>query len=369
MMRQFNKLSFSIIRTKVRNLKGEHPSKNMVRVIYKDFNPKAGRRKFQYGRCGRKAWKVTDELRAFVVKRLLALRLSCVCTSTTLQRECAKTLHTKVATSTIRKVLGDAGYHWRPRAQKPKLSKERMMVRKNWAQIVLNMCPKELRRNFGLAMDGVVVSCPPKDPIDRANFCTVGDTFMYRKANEAASPALAGDTKFGKQVPLGRAVPFWGGISYGGFKVIAFHPTKKIQVEEWVEAVRGGKLVDAIKAGSPLLKKGPWRVLCDNEGFMAAAESRAAHRAQKVNLWHIPPRSPDLNPIEKFWSWLRRELRKRDLADLVAGRPPLGKMAYRKRIVNICRSAKARQVAGNLCKGLRKVCAEVVKKKGAMARG
>ena len=81
--------------------------------------------------------------------------------------------------------------------------------------------------------------------------------------------------------------------------------------------------------------------------FSKRMASTRSKDAQKVNLWHVPPRSPDLNPIEKFWSWLRRELRKRDLADLVAGRLPLGKMAYRKRIVNICRSAKARQVEQN----------------------
>ena len=35
--------------------------------------------------------------------------------------------------------------------------------------------------------------------------------------------------------------------------------------------------------------------------------------------------SPDLNPIEKFWAWLRNRLRQRDLEDLQAGRPALGK--------------------------------------------
>ena len=368
MLRQFQKMPFSRIAQAVKNLKGERPSKDMVRKVFNDFSPKVGRRKFQYARCGRKAWKVTAELKAFVLKRLVQLRIKCVCTSTTLQRECAKTLHVKVGASTLRKVVKAAGYRWAPRSQKPKLSAKLKLQRKLWCQRVLDMSPKELQRKLALSMDGCVVSCPPKDAVDRANFCTVGDTHMYRKPSEAAAPELAGNTKFGKQVPLSRAVPLWGGISYGGFKVITFHPTKKLQEEEWVDAVRGGKLVDAIKAGRPLVKKGPWHVLCDNEGFMSGAESRKAHRAQKVILWHIPPRSPDLNPIEKFWSWMRRELRKRDLADLVARRAPLGKMAYRKRIVNVCRSQKAQQVASNCCKGLRKVCREVVDRHGAMAR-
>ena len=43
----------------------------------------------------------------------------------------------------------------------------------------------------------------------------------------------------------------------------------------------------------------------------------------------IPPRSTDLRPVEKFWSWLRRKLRAMDLKDAVAKRPVLGKMAYK----------------------------------------
>ena len=167
---------------------------------------------------------------------------------------------------------------------------------------------------------------------------------------------------------LSRAVPLWGGISRHGFSIIAFHPTKKIQPDEWVQAVQAGKLKRAIVAGGPLRQRGPFRVLADNEGFLNDSECRAAHRAENIKMFHIPPRSPDLNPIEKFWSWMRRVLRKKDLADLVAGRAPLGKMAYRKRIVNTCRSQAAKRVASNIFKGLRKVCKEVVLKKGARAR-
>ncbi len=84
--------------------------------------------------------------------------------------------------------------------------------------------------------------------------------------------------------------------------------------------------------------------------------------------WKIPGKSPDLNPVEKFWGWLRKRLRRAGLKDLRAGRPPLGKMAFKARIKSICRGKKAETVAGNFAKGLRKVCKEVVKKKGAAGR-
>lgn len=133
--------------------------------------------------------------------------------------------------------------------------------------------------------------------------------------------------------------------------------------------MEGGLLTAAIKQGRPSKARGPWRVLCDNEGFLRARESRAALRKHKINLWHVPARSPDINVVEKYWSYLRRELRRRDLDDLIKKRPALGKMAYRQRILAICRSPKSNQVAANIFKSFLKVCKKVVKVKGAMIRG
>ena len=76
-----------------------------------------------------------------------------------------------------------------------------------------------------------------------------------------------------------------------------------------------------------------------------------------------------MNPIEKFWGWLRREMRRRDLQDWNAKRPPLGRTAYRARLRAVLRSKKAQGVAGRLAAGLLNVCKEVLKKKGAASRG
>ena len=72
--------------------------------------------------------------------------------------------------------------------------------------------------------------------------------------------------------------------------------------------------------------------------------------------------SPDLNPIEKFWSWLGKELRRRDLKDLREGRPVLGKIAYRLRVKAVLRSPKSQQVASRCAGTLKKVCKAVVAK-------
>ena len=137
---------------------------------------------------------------------------------------------------------------------------------------------------------------------------------------------------------------------------------------EWVCALRAGALTNAIKSLSPVKPDGPWHVPSDNESFLSAEGALAEYQRTKVRLWHIPARSPDLNPVEKNWGWLRKELRRRDLADMVNRRPVLNKMAYRARVREVCRSAKAKRVANNLAGGLRKVCKEVLDKKGARPR-
>ena len=114
---------------------------------------------------------------------------------------------------------------------------------------------------------------------------------MWRKPSESYLPKLAGDNDYPKQVPLSRAVPLWGGCSHNGFSVVLFHERKKLTAAEWASAVNAGKLVAAIKQLKPALRRGPWRVLCDNEGFLQAADATRAHKAASVWLWRIPARS------------------------------------------------------------------------------
>ena len=84
----------------------------------------------------------------------------------------------------------------------------------------------ELRKKLSLAMDGTILAMPPTDPTDRLNFCKHGEECMWRKASESCIPQLAGEDRYGKQVPANRAVPLWGGCSQGGFSVVTFHRKK-----------------------------------------------------------------------------------------------------------------------------------------------
>ena len=110
-------------------------------------------------------------------------------------------------------------------------------------------------------------------------------------------------------------------------------------------------------------------MLCDNEGFLEAKAVCKEYVKLRIDMWHVPPRSPDLNPVEKFWAWLRRHLRALDLQDAVAKRPVLGKTAYRERVRRVLHTKKATRVARNCTLGLAKVCREVLRKTGAATRG
>ena len=113
---------------------------------------------------------------------------------------------------------------------------------------------------------------------------------------------------------------------------------------------------------------GPRRILCDNESFIKSKESKKFYKKNNIELLCIPPRSPDLNPIEMYWAWLRKALRRQELSDLRAKKPALGKTAYRARIKAFLKTKKAQTVAKAIFGSLRGKCKEVIRKKGAAIR-
>ena len=126
----------------------------------------------------------------------------------------------------------------------------------------------------------------------------------------------------------------------------------------------------AIRDLDPVEAAGPWHVLCDGEGFLRAADSKRAHEEVGVELWTVPPSSPDLNPVELMWAWLRKELRRMDKNDLAAKRPAIQKTAFQGRVRSLVRTQRAQQHASKIAAGFKRKCREIVQKKGkTMARG
>ena len=357
--------TWSDIAADVRTVSGLPPSETQVRDVYRTFDRRAGRKKYKYSACGRRPWKVTPEVERFLVKKLLSLRGTCICTSTTLQRELKRDMDADIAKSTICKALQKKGYKWLPRAQKPRYSKDDRDARLAFAQEVVKMSARELEKYLALCMDGVVLSVPPVDPVERSNFVHIGETHMWRKSTEAAKKELSGNDDFDKQVPLKRAVPLWGGIGAGGFGIVTFRKKKKLCQEEWVKALRAGKLVAACRQARPDRTNGPWRVLCDNESFLDGRDSKREYAKTSVQLWHVPPRSPDLNPVERFRAFLRKRLRAMDMKDLKDKKPPVGKAELKRRVRMVVQTKTAKETSKRMLRSLLKTAQIVIKKKGA----
>ena len=310
---------------------------------------------------------MTSDAQKFLIRRLVSRRASQVVTSVTLQAELAAEHGVVVDAATIRKLLKKRGYKWLPRNQKRKYTGEQKRARVVFANAVLRLSVAMLRRKLNISLDGVVLSMPPANEVERFNYCWGAATHMWRKHTEGNKPKLAGADDYDKQIPLSRAIPLWGGISASGVAAVLWHPRKKTNMDEWSKAVRDGKLTGALRFLNPGNRAGPWTILCDGESFLRAKPSMLAYRAKKISLWSVPPKSPDLNPVEMFWGWLRRKLRHMDLADLHSKRRPLGKLAYTMRVKRVIKSQKAQTVAKNCAGRLRKACKQIVARKGAAA--
>ena len=368
-LRDVQGLSFKQIAQKVQNLAGKRPSPRTCCQYYHSFSASAGRRKAGYKKCGRSAWKLTPAVKKWIIQTLKKRRCEGACTCASLRLELAREWGIAAEVCTIRKYIQSQGFKWLPRGQKRKYTQQQMQQRYKFAHSVVALGPARLRQKLSFSMDGCVLTLPPRDLTDRLNFLRQSQTHMWRLKSERLSPKLAGQDMFGKQATLERSIPLWAGISAGGFAAVSFHAKKKLTKVEWVSALRAGKLVDAVKSLGPVKPNGPWHLLCDNEAFLNAADCKAEYRKLNLRLWRIPAKSPDLNPVELFWSYLRNRLRRLDLSDALRKRPALSKMAYKARVRSVLASAHAQAAAKRIAKGYIKTCKEIVRRGGAASSG
>lgn len=257
-------LSWVSIAGKVWNLKGKRPDWKTCSNVYERLTAKKKPVDYKYGNCGRhKKLKPEDE--AWLLRKLLELRKKGPCTSTTLQRELAKRRAVTVEASLVRRVLTRNGYKWKKKTRKMQFSKELKAERKQWADEVLEMSDAQLRAKLNFAMDGVVLIVPPKNPTARLNHCRSMETHCWRKDEEALSDDVLCDNRYAKQAKPSMCVPLWGGCSASGFATVCWHANRKLTAEEWADVGNKGKLKEAVESVNPG-RRGPWTVLCDNEG-------------------------------------------------------------------------------------------------------
>ena len=63
-----------------------------------------------------------------------------------------------------------------------------------WCKETLELSDEELQKKLALSMDGVVLTVPPEDLVDRHNHCWAGETHVYRTKAEGKQRRYAGAT-------------------------------------------------------------------------------------------------------------------------------------------------------------------------------
>ena len=366
-LRKVDKLSWPKIAAKVLNLQGTHPDWRVCRDAFRQMSTQTGKAHYKYDKCGRKK-TLTKPLRSWLLKRLCSLRKRILCTSILLQQELAQKKQVKVHATTIRKMLHEEGFRWAPRGKKPKYNEQVKAERWAFAKWILRIPPSYLGNKINFSFDGVILTKPPEESTSRENYCRTGENSIWRKPEERCFPELDGWDKYSKQAPPSRVLPLWAGIGKSGVADVFWHEHRKTNAVEWAESVDTGILEEGLHKANQRRCSGPWKILCDNESFLRADISAAAHRRWRVGLIKLPAKSPDLNPVEMFWAWLRKRLRALDLDDFVKRRPVPGKEAYRVRVRRVLRSRQAQDVASKCFASLHKTAVEVDANEGGASR-
>ena len=122
------------------------------------------------------------------------------------------------------------------------------------------------------------------------------DSYLYREYGRAA-----------------RGQKIYAKISEKKYKrtsIVAGKIDKKIIAPLQYDGTMDSKLFE-FWMGNMLLKniKKGTVIVMDNAAFHRKRELEKLSEGAKCSILFLPPYSPDLNPIEQFWSWLKRKLR------------------------------------------------------------
>jgi transposase len=103
----------------------------------------------------------------------------------------------------------------------------------------------------------------------------------------------------------GFSVMFWG-----CFSKHAFGPNVNVDgsmnSQQYIEFIRDYLLPEREAAKQAF--DGDWRIMQDNAPCHRASIVKDFLRENGVEFIDWPPYSPDLNPIENVWSWIKRKL-------------------------------------------------------------
>ncbi len=98
---------------------------------------------------------------------------------------------------------------------------------------------------------------------------------------------------------------FWGYFSkYGTGPLVSIQGT--MNQTEYISVLKEELIPEFNKAKRSI--PGVWRLMQDNAPCHTARAVKAFLRQERIEIIEWPPYSPDLNPIENLWQWIKRKL-------------------------------------------------------------
>ena len=261
--------------------------------------------KTNYANCGRRK-TLTEEQERGIVAFVKEWRSKFFCTCHYIRNE----LGLQVTPRTINNVLNNAGYYWKAVPRIQGLSREQLAKRKVFVDDHLAYPPSWWEGHLNCVLDGITLTMPPTTLSGKQKHAAQRITCNWQLPGERLHNDFHTFNRYGVQ--LGTKVALWGGFTgNGNFTLRLWTPKPKMTAAEWaalVPSVRAA--VDEAYGGDVPAR--PW-VWHDNERFLLRP---GTYRQHGMSLHRFPPCSGDLNPIETVWAWLRKDLAKREQADL-----------------------------------------------------
>lgn len=232
------------------------------------------------------------------IKRNISNLRSTTGTFSSVDLQNAVGLSEKMSNSTFRRTMHKLGYKWRNTRRKGKLLQDDLKKR-------LEFCRKVKRNNLGeefwtngigLYLDAVGFEYK-SNPFEHAK--ALGSR-EWRMVNEGLNfNCTSKGRKEGKTV-----ASFMVGMTYDKGVIMCVPIKGKVTGEYFAELIKT-EIKEALANSAKSCK----RILQDGDPSQNSKKARDELDRQNIRLFKIPPRSPDLNPIENLFNQVRRTIK------------------------------------------------------------